>query len=75
MPSAPSATWKENHGFRRSVRRQLKFIQINAQLTGDNIIIPARQAGVKENLEVVKRRRASYTSRARPATIRLRCCA
>ena len=37
----------------RSVRRQLKFIQINAQLTGDNIIIPAGQAGVKEILEVV----------------------
>ncbi len=37
----------------RVLRRQIKLIQINAAAVGDNIIIPAGQAGVKEVLEVV----------------------
>lgn len=37
----------------RALRRQLKFIQILAPLAGDNIIIPAGQAGIKMILEFV----------------------
>lgn len=36
-----------------ALRRQLKFIQINAATVGDNIIIPAGQAGAKQIFEVV----------------------
>jgi hypothetical protein len=36
-----------------SLRRQLKRISINASTAGDNIIIPAGQAGVKQIYELV----------------------